>query len=181
MSNVVTIAATDANASETGPDPGVFTFTRTGPTTFNLPVNYSIGGTATNFFDYQTISSQVTILAGQTSATVTITPVADALDRAGRDGDPDHRSKSGDVSVGARIPPPCTIADGVSERGAPSRRPMPTRRRRDPIRGVHVHAHGADHLDLPVNYSIGGTATNFFDYQTISSQVTVPAGQPASR
>ena len=75
----VTIAATDANASETGPDPGVFTFTRTGPTTLGLPINFTSGGTATNFFDYQTISSQVTIPAGQTSATVTITPVADAL------------------------------------------------------------------------------------------------------
>src|SRR5262249_39233523 len=33
----VTIAATTPNASETGPVNGVFTFTRTGPTTFGLP------------------------------------------------------------------------------------------------------------------------------------------------
>ena len=52
---MVTIVATDANAIETGPDQGVFAFTRTGPTTFDLPVNFTIGGTATNFFDYQTI------------------------------------------------------------------------------------------------------------------------------
>jgi len=76
--NTVSIAATTPNASETGPVSGVFTFTRTGPTTFDVTINYAIGGTASNFFDYQTISSAVTIPAGQTSATVTIVPVVDS-------------------------------------------------------------------------------------------------------
>jgi hypothetical protein len=48
VSNVVTIAATTPNASETGPVDGVFTFTRSGPTTFDLTVSYGVGGTATN-------------------------------------------------------------------------------------------------------------------------------------
>ena len=77
--NVVTIAATDPNASETGLDPGVFTFSRTGPTTFPLQVNYGIGGTASNGNDYQAIGLSVTIPAGQASTTLTITPLADGI------------------------------------------------------------------------------------------------------
>ena len=62
-------------------DPGVFTFTRTGPTTFALQVNFDIGGTATNGADYQAIGAAVTIPAGQASATVTITPAGRSAHR----------------------------------------------------------------------------------------------------
>jgi hypothetical protein len=77
VSNVVTIAATTPNASETGPVSGVFTFTRTGPTTFDLTVLYGIGGTAINNGDYVNLGGAVTIPAGQASATVTVAPFAD--------------------------------------------------------------------------------------------------------
>src|SRR5256886_1578662 len=43
----VSVVATDADASEQGPNPGEFTFTRTGDTSFDLTVNYTLGGTAT--------------------------------------------------------------------------------------------------------------------------------------
>jgi hypothetical protein len=57
----------------------VFTFTRTGPTTFALQVNFGIGGTAGNAADYQNILGSVVIPAGQASTTLTITPVADGV------------------------------------------------------------------------------------------------------
>jgi uncharacterized protein len=44
---VVSVTAGDANAAEQGSDPGSFVFTRTGPTTDDLTVNYSVAGTAT--------------------------------------------------------------------------------------------------------------------------------------
>ncbi len=75
----ITIAATDPNAAEAGPDPGVFTFTRTGDTTNALAVNFTIGGTAMPGLDYSSIGSSVTIPAGQATATVTVTPIFDAL------------------------------------------------------------------------------------------------------
>ena len=75
----VTIAATDANAAEAGLDPGVFTITRTGSTAAALAVNLSIGGTATNGTDYQTIASSVTIPTGSATATVTVTPIDDTV------------------------------------------------------------------------------------------------------
>lgn len=79
---VVSIAATDATASETGPDTGVFTLSRTGATTSALSVSITRSGTAANSTDYASISSSSTfnfsIPVGQSSATITITPANDS-------------------------------------------------------------------------------------------------------
>lgn len=80
----VTISATDPNAGEAGPDTGLFTITRNGSTTSQLTVNFTVSGTATNGTDYAEIPvsagtgwGSVTIPAGQTSTTLTLTPIAD--------------------------------------------------------------------------------------------------------
>lgn len=75
----VSISATDANATETGSESGTFTITRTGDTTEALTVTYTIGDTATNGTDYNAVIETVTIPAGQSSTTVTITPIDDAI------------------------------------------------------------------------------------------------------
>ena len=75
----VTIAATTPDAAEMGAVPGTFTITRGGPTTAPLTVGYMITGTATNATDYASIPANVTIPAGASSATVTVTPVPDTL------------------------------------------------------------------------------------------------------
>jgi deoxycytidine triphosphate deaminase len=76
---LVSVTAVDASASETGPDPGMFRFTRTGSTASALTVTYSIGGTATNGADYTTIGTTILIPVGQASADVTIAPIVDGL------------------------------------------------------------------------------------------------------
>ena len=43
---VVTVVASDPDASEIGPDTGTFTVSRTGPTNTELNVVYRVGGTA---------------------------------------------------------------------------------------------------------------------------------------
>lgn len=72
----VSISASDPTAAEVnapGPaNPGVFTITRTGPTTSPLTVNFTLGGTAFEGPDYTAIPHFVTIAAGATSATFTI-------------------------------------------------------------------------------------------------------------
>ncbi len=73
----VTLAATDSAAAETGGNPGVFQFTRTGPTTSALTVNYTISGTATNGVDYNLLASTVTIPVGASFAAVSINPIDD--------------------------------------------------------------------------------------------------------
>src|SRR5262249_13447746 len=75
----VTVAATDSAAGETGPNPGTFTFTRTGATGAPLVVSYMLSGTATNGTDYTALSGTVTISAGLASASVTVTPIDDAV------------------------------------------------------------------------------------------------------
>jgi len=74
---VVTLSATDANAAEEGQDTGTFTFTRD-QTSGNLTVNYSVAGSAEAADYEETLTGSVTILDGQASANITITPVDDS-------------------------------------------------------------------------------------------------------
>ncbi|MGE3469749.1 MAG: Calx-beta domain-containing protein, partial [Vicinamibacterales bacterium] len=77
---VVEIVATDPSASETGPDPGAFTFTRRGGNLAQaLSVSFARSGTATPGSDFVVIPSSITIPAGQASAVLTITPIDDAV------------------------------------------------------------------------------------------------------
>src|SRR5205814_6796869 len=75
---VVTIAATDPNASESG-DTGLFTVTRTADTGNPLTVLYTISGTASNGVDYAYLSNTVVIPAGEVSANITVAPIYDLL------------------------------------------------------------------------------------------------------
>ena len=81
----VSINATVADAAEAGSVPGIFTVSRTDnlgipiAPSFPVTVNYTISGTAANGVDYSAIGTNVTIPAGLSSATVTITPIDDAL------------------------------------------------------------------------------------------------------
>ena len=81
----VTITATDPDAAEFGVNTGTVVVTRTGPTTYDRDVAVNISGTAFPGSDYDLTSPSLTftagnaftlrIPAGQTSATVTVTPI----------------------------------------------------------------------------------------------------------
>jgi hypothetical protein len=75
----VTVTATDANLSETGANPGTFTFTRTGSTAQPLTVNFSLTGAVQNALDFVAIPTSVTFLPGAATATLQITPYDDPL------------------------------------------------------------------------------------------------------
>lgn len=75
----VSVAATDSAAAESG-DTGTFTITREGNTSKALDVYFGLTGTADIGVDYTaSVSSPVTIPAGASSVTVTITPLQDAV------------------------------------------------------------------------------------------------------
>jgi hypothetical protein len=77
---VITLAVSPSSVSEDGTPNLVYTFTRTGPTTTALTVNYSIGGTAeTNDYSGATpgTGKTITFAAGSSTATVTLDPTAD--------------------------------------------------------------------------------------------------------
>lgn len=75
---VVTIEATDANASEAGPDQGLFTIFRTGDTSAPLTIQFRIFG-STPGAEFVPFGNNVTIPAGQSSATLVVTPIADGI------------------------------------------------------------------------------------------------------
>ena len=77
---VVTIAATDAHASETNvADTAQFTVTRSGPTTTALSTDYTITGSASDGVDYAALSKTISLPAGATQAVITVTPIPDLL------------------------------------------------------------------------------------------------------
>ncbi len=76
---VVSVQATTAAASETGPAAGRFTITRTGSTDFPLTVQLSVGGTATNGTDDAALPASITLPIGSTTGFADVTPLADTL------------------------------------------------------------------------------------------------------
>ncbi len=75
----ITLGVSDSGASEAGPTAGSVTLHRSGDTSTPLTVKFTIGGTATNGVDYQTLTPSVTIPAGSSFADVVITPIDDSI------------------------------------------------------------------------------------------------------
>ena len=149
---------------------------------FDTTMNYSVGGTATEGSDYTgTATHSITILAGETSGTITVDPTADTTFENNEtvivtltDGSTNARR-----SASARHAPP-----------APS--PMTTRCRPPRLRLLRprsledgapnlVYTVTLDHasaFDTTINYSVGGTATEGSDYTgTTTHSITILAGE----
>ena len=86
----VTLTATDPDAAELGTNTATVVATRTGPTTYDRDVVISLAGSAVNSSDYLITSPALLgsvnpsfftlrLIAGQATATVTVTPIADGL------------------------------------------------------------------------------------------------------
>jgi hypothetical protein len=76
----VTITAPDPNASEVpSTDVGKFGIARTGDTTGDLRVSYTIGGTATNGVDYRMLRNNATIRSGRTFVAIKLQPIDDTI------------------------------------------------------------------------------------------------------
>jgi len=74
---IVTVYATDPFAAEPGLNTATFKVHRTGPPSEPLTVRYSLGGTAENGVDYETLDGLVTIPAGRQSARIIVKPIND--------------------------------------------------------------------------------------------------------
>ena len=78
--DVATISiAPTADGFESGSVAGQFTVTITTPSSTNTVIDYTLTGTATSGIDFAPVSGQVTILAGDTSATIDIATIDDAM------------------------------------------------------------------------------------------------------
>ncbi|MBL8830535.1 MAG: hypothetical protein JNM18_26410 [Planctomycetaceae bacterium] len=79
----VGIVASDNRATETAiglpANLATFTVTRTGSAANSLTVNYQVGGSASSGADFLALPGSVTFAAGETAATITLTPVDDSV------------------------------------------------------------------------------------------------------
>jgi hypothetical protein len=134
---VVTIAATDPQATEPVaapalppgwenypeefgapagaplgvPDTGTFTVTLSKPILVDRVIAYSVSGTATPDSDYESLSGVVTIRAGETSAEIIVTPLADNIAEVAETVSVELSAGSG-YSLGAASSATVMIGDG---------------------------------------------------------------------
>ncbi len=78
MTPVVSVFAADAQASEPGPDQGVFLIRRTGSTNASIRVFYQVLGTATPGSDYEPLDFSVLLPAGAMGAELRVSPIDDS-------------------------------------------------------------------------------------------------------
>jgi len=185
----VTVTATDANASEVGPDPGTFTFTRTGgDLTKPLTVNFAylpggavgIAQSGLDFTDngHHIVTSPdnartMTIPANQTSIAVTVTPR--------RDSDASEGPEQATVSITpnrayfvAGGTASITIADGpvvpfVSVAPFDESAQVPA------TFAISLFAPGQVDHDLALDFTLSGTAVEGVDYQPLPRPIIIPA------
>ncbi len=169
---VVTVMATDATAGEpySGPGNGQFTFSRTGPTTAALTVNFTVGGTATSGTDYTSLGATVKFAAGSATATKTVKPLSDTL----VEGDETvvltlADGSSATVTIQDYIPPVVTVTAADPTAGE-------SKTGQGTGTFTFSRAGGTTTGALTVNFAAGGTATSGTDYKSIGTKVTFAAG-----
>jgi len=161
-----------------------FTISRTGPKTTDLVVPFGVSGTATPDVDYVGIGNQVVIPAGKASVVVYVTPIDDTDQTEGNEtviltltGSPDEF-----VAVGAKSSATMLVYEHIY----PDLRPTvsvvaaPLTVAEDtttPPAKFTITRTGAKTDDLIVPFAVSGTATSGVDYQSIGTQVVIPAGQ----
>jgi hypothetical protein len=171
----IALEVTNAEASEPN-NTGTIVFSRTGPTTNPLTVNFSFIGTAKAGEDFKSTNS-LTIPAGAASANFTITPIDDVkaepvetiklvLQPAITNYEiftsllaTVNLSDDGDVTLVT-----ATVADPVAFEGIP-----------DEKGAISITRNGDPTGDLTVNLSVSGTAASG-DFVAIPTTVTIPAG-----
>lgn len=174
----VTLAA-GSSAAEPA-TPGTFTVTRSGNVAGSLDVYYAVGGTATAGADYQTLPGVVTIPAGQSDATITVTPIDDGEVEADETitvtlttapayvlGTPiDAQINLASDDVTSTVTVEATDAAAAEVAGNP---------------GAFTFTRtGSTLFPLTVYYTVSGTATGGADYAYLNGKMVIPAGQASA-
>jgi hypothetical protein len=177
---VVTITATDAEASEAG-DPGNFRISRAGDAARPVTVWLHISGTASAPSDYEPLPMMVEIPAGSSNVDLPVLPVSDDTEElaetvtvrlaavtGGRAGSPNTAT----VTIANSAPRPpvlpeitLTVLDRETTEGLD-----------DPAR-LRFTRSGEPTDELVVHYSLSGTTTPGEDFTALSGSILIPAGQ----
>ncbi len=179
---VVHVTETDPNASEIGPTPGVFTFSRNdGDLSSPLQVFFSVSGSASQGSDYVNFGgNSVTIPANELAVTLTVTPILDGLAESAESVVLTLNTNASYI-VGSPGSAAVTIHD-ASESPLVSVEAVDSAASEiGPDVGVlRFTRSGSTASALTVSYNVGGTATNGADYSAIGTTIIIPAGQTAA-
>ena len=173
---VVSIAATDFQASEGAGDPGAFLVSRTGPVATPLSVTLTYSGTAANGSDHPAIPAVVQIPAGQSSLTVPLPPTDDTAAETPEDVTLTVASNAAYIVSTIASSATVTITDND----------LPVLSVAAPDAVLNESGRGTGHVlisrtgslaaPLKVYYGLGGNALHGTDYVVLSGEVTFPAG-----
>jgi len=176
---VISIAATDPNASEQGPDTGTFRITRSLVSANPLQVGFATTGTASSGSDYTSLGWSATIPGGQASVDVTVTPIDDTLAEpaetviltlsAAATYTVDPAARSATVTIADNEPVVSVVAQdpNASEQGPDTGTFRITR--------SLVSAN-----PLQVAFTTTGTASSGSDYTSLGWSATIPGGQASA-
>ena len=174
----VSIVANDASATEAG-DPGQFTLTRTGPTTSALAVTLTRAGTGTSGTDYTAINTAQTIPIGSSSLLINVTPIQDVTNEGAETVILTVASGSGYV-VGTPSSGTVTIADDDRSTVTIIANDASASENAGNGGQFTITRTAPTTASLSVAFTVAGTATNGTDYTTITSPVTIAAGQTSA-
>ena len=172
--------AAGTDGDEEGPVDGTFTVTQDILTAVDTVISYSItGGTATEGDDFTTLTGTVTIVAGNTSATISIPTIDDAsvegtetleitiLSIDSGDGDLEIDDDNDVATISLLDNDSAMVSIAGTQNGAEA----------GPVDGEFtVSLSAAGEHDTVITYSVSGTATEGDDYTALSGTVTIPAG-----
>lgn len=177
--NTISIAATVPIASETGPIPGNFRFSRNGGTNAQI-VNFQVTGTASSPTDYLPIGNSVTIPAGATFVDVPVMPANDPTVELSETVVVTLTSAPGANLISPRI---ATVIITDNDTNTLPIVSINSTNKPYAIEGSATNGEfvltrsGPTTSALAVSFSISGTASNGFDYVRLTNVVTIPIGQ----
>jgi len=171
----ITVTASEPAAAENGPVPARFTITRQGSLAADIAVSILLTGTAQNGVDYAYVPLTVPLPSGVASAEVVITPYADGVVEATENVQLVLNTGTG-YRLGAATQATATIDDLRMLVELEVLEPRAVKNTLSPAR-ILLKRSDVINRDVLVRLTIGGTASNGADYQTLPAYVYLAANQ----
>jgi hypothetical protein len=173
---IVVVTSTNQPYAMEGGANGGFIFTRTGPATGPLTLNFTTTGTATSGVRYQALPNSISIPAGQTSV---VLPVLAIDDKVVKGEETVILWLTDNETYRVAYPASATVtiqdndqrvwidaSDFYSSKYGPE------------LGGFTFSRSGTTNTPVTIRYAISGTAINGVDCSTISNAIVIPAGSP---
>lgn len=169
----INLVASDADASELGPDAGSFTIQRTRGDE-EITVYYQVAGSASAGDYVETLTGSIVIPEGQPSAVLTITPLDDA------ETEYDETvtiTLLADDAYEIGLPEEATVTIADSDLPTVSIEALPATAAEGGSAGAFVLTRDSDVGDVTVMYQISGSASSADVAESFAGSVLMPDGQ----